>query len=168
MIEYYNIIKCKLDNNITFVIWIINEESGSRLYCIDNICPIWKSYDKAKFYLTEINERLDDEQHDEMFYDLDILTDWLDWPHKKSIDSNKFLEYWNLFDDLAIGLGQRWLGKEHKYDPIYQKLFAGALPGKLDNGRYYIPKWSKSEVALITNVLKEGLTLFRSSSRIFL
>ena len=95
-------------------------------------------------------------------YDFDRLSKWLKSPSGKSIDPNIFLDFWNLFNDLAHSVKVAFNPSRKKTYKVYEKLFYGCNLPAIRRGRpKYHPIWLSSEVEQISQVLGSGVRLFK-------
>jgi len=97
-------------------------------------------------------------------YNFDPLLVWLERPAKDKIDSVEFLNYWNIFSDVATSLaGERAYIDDNIEVTIYDKLFWGSnLPAVTQPRKHYIPTWTDDELRRLFSVLDYGMKLFRS------
>ena len=100
-------------------------------------------------------------------FDLDQITHWLARPEPATIDCPTFLNAWNLFDNIALGVDSAFPPDEVDWLDAYHRLFHGSnLPAITPPGEHFTPTWDCDDVAVIAIVLTNGLALMRD--RVFL
>lgn len=74
------------------------------------------------------------------------------------INCNLFLNYWNIFSDVAHSINCQFIGdsKNKLIQHIYEKLFYGCNLLIKEGEEPYKPKWSKKERHWIAIVMKNG------------
>lgn len=79
----------------------------------------------------------------------------------KNIDCKRYLNYWNIFSDVAHSVNHQFLGdnREGIIQRIYEKLFYGCNLLVRDDEKHYVPKWSKKERRWIAKVMKDGIRI---------
>ena len=79
----------------------------------------------------------------------------------RKINCSLFLNYWNLFSDIAHSINCKFIGdsREEHIRHIYEKLFYGCNILLKENEEPYRPKWSKKEKCLIASVMKNGFKI---------
>ena len=99
-----------------------------------------------------------------MLYDIDELT------YKicvADIECDNVLNFWNIASDMALTFNEHFLGDEegsnYKISEVYNKLFYGTNPPALrdDSAAQYIPKWTKTELKIICDVIKDAAGIVR-------
>ena len=80
---------------------------------------------------------------------------------KRNIDCSLFLNYWNIFSDIAYSINCRFAGdsRDDVTSRIYEKLFYGCNILVSEDEEHYIPKWSKKEKRRIANIMKNGFAI---------
>lgn len=81
--------------------------------------------------------------------------------HFRKIDCGQFLNYWNIFSDVAHSINCPFAGdsREETIRIIYEKLFYGCNILVNEGEKHYIPKWSRKEKRLIAKVMKDGVSI---------
>ena len=82
-------------------------------------------------------------------------------PTKDIENYNPFLEAWNLFDDISISTKGNF-DKDRDFTlNIYNKIFWGCnIPAMTPEGESFSPTWTKKELQIICETLKQGFQLF--------
>ena len=77
------------------------------------------------------------------------------------INCKLYLNYWNIFSDVANSINEQFLGDSRNgtIRHIYEKLFYGCNILVKKDEEHYIPKWSKSERRWIARVIKNGFQI---------
>jgi len=131
--DYY-LIRCLLNNSENFCIWYANEKDG--LLC-DNDRKIlsFSSIDSAMLYLSQKDLHLYDNS-DVTTYDFDKLKMWIN-NDDTLVNSEEFLNAWNLFTDIAYTVGAKFEGdkKNKSISLIYDKLFFGSNMFNVDEDK---------------------------------
>lgn len=82
------------------------------------------------------------------------------------IDCNLILRFWNIASDMAYTLKESFIGDDDGMDcvilDVYNKLFYGTNPPALkkDSPEVYIPKWTKEERLILSNVMDDAIRIF--------
>ena len=67
---------------------------------------------------------------------------------------------WNIFQDCAYSVEQKFYGDKKKLNHVYSKLFYGLNLSAINrSGKKYIPKFSAAEKKEIAHVLNVGLVI---------
>lgn len=150
-----------------YLIWISNDrdavvvDDAGFVLCFDGAEALRAYADRNGYKL---------EAEDPILHDLDAVATWLDDP-RMPVNCNEVLAAWNLFSDVARSVHERGSGFESldsRFPAVYEKLFWGNnLPSMTPSDRRYTPEWSPEEVAALSQVLRTGLGMFRSSGRPF-
>ncbi|MBQ7232479.1 MAG: hypothetical protein IJX07_04545 [Bacillales bacterium] len=86
--------------------------------------------------------------------------------YKTNFDCNLLLDFWNIITDVACSIKVDFLG-DHREDSItniYNKLFYGCnLPALRGNGELYFPEWSVSEIAILHEIVSNGLMILQKA-----
>lgn len=79
----------------------------------------------------------------------------------REINCKLYLNYWNIFSDVANSINEQFLGDSRNgtIRHIYEKLFYGCNILVKKDEEHYIPKWSKSERRWIARVIKNGFQI---------
>lgn len=80
----------------------------------------------------------------------------------RKINCNLFLDYWNIFSDIAHSLNYQFLGdcrENETISHIYEKLFYGCNILVKEDEEHYRPKWSKKERRWIKKVMLNGFKI---------
>lgn len=99
-----------------------------------------------------------------VLHDLDYVQDWI-ISGAIDVDCQKALIAWNLFTDVVTTLNLEFKGnkKNRIRNKIYDKLFFGSnIPTVTPKGESLAPQWSKTELATMTDIMKEGIAITRS------
>ena len=103
--------------------------------------------------------------------DLDAAERWASAPAGATADSNRLLGAWNLLWDVARSVGGDGAEFVRRHDAavassVYERMFWGCnLPSVTPTGEHFAPTWSDDEVAVIADVLREGLRVVRQAVR---
>lgn len=82
--------------------------------------------------------------------------------HIRKIKCSLFLNYWNIFSDVAHSINGSFLGDNYEIEGIkhiYDKLFYGCNILVKEDEEHYRPKWSKKERRWIAKVLRNGFQI---------
>lgn len=76
----------------------------------------------------------------------------------RDINCHLFLDYWNIFSDVAHSINCPFIGDRRHgiVQHIYEKLFYGCNILVKENEEHYRPKWSRKERRWIARVMKNG------------
>lgn len=79
----------------------------------------------------------------------------------REINCKLYLNYWNIFSDVAHSINRQFLGDSRNgtIRHIYEKLFYGCNILVKKDEEHYIPKWSKSERRWLARVIKNGFQI---------
>ena len=80
----------------------------------------------------------------------------------RKINCNLFLNYWNIFSDMAHSINCQFVGDNRDKEiiqHIYEKLFYGCNILVKGDEEHYRPKWSKKERRWIAKVMKNGFKI---------
>jgi len=157
--EYY-FCRCRLDQKDRYFIWFSNEEDGVCLNSKNKIV-VFNDFESLTRYAERQNILTNDKKPS--FYNFEELENTL---NEKSfnVDCVKFLDAWNLFDDVSRSVGENFDPARKITKNIYDKLFWGNnLPVVTPEGKWYEPNWSKNELEIIRNVLLRGIAIFRNN-----
>ena len=79
--------------------------------------------------------------------------------YARKINCNQFLNYWNIFSDMAHSINCPFIGDSRDREviqQIYEKLFYGCNVLAKENQERYRPKWSRKERRWIAKVMRDG------------
>lgn len=153
--EYYPIVILYLGKQ-HFCIWKTDESDGfetdgKRLL-------VFKSMEETKQYLD--GKGLHFSSDEIVTYDLDGFLKEVDFEEP---DPKAVFYFWNMFSDMARGLGLKFSGDGKKVNKIYEKLFFGNnLPTVTPEGESYTPVFSDREKKIIESIISEGVSLAKS------
>lgn len=100
---------------------------------------------------------------DAAVYNLDEIETWLAGG-KTRVDCKLILNVWNIFQDVAFSAKVLFSGNDKTYNGVYNKIFYGNnLPSINTSGKIYVPEWDEEELQVISDVLENGMQLFRKS-----
>ena len=106
---------------------------------------------------------------DPILLNLDVVAKWIKIKKMKrarQVDCVQFLNAWNLFADLSKSINGNFDSNQDHTQKIYSKLFWGNnLPAITPEGRFYVPLWSRQELEIMHQVLKQGLLMFRQHTK---
>ena len=105
-----------------------------------------------------------------MALDLDAIEAWCADPNADAVDCGRFIEAWNMMDDVLLTLGRSKLlhdGVTAHDDGVYMKLFWGTNPRALmaDHAEDLDPSWTDDQIEIIVTAFRHGLRDFRSILR---
>lgn len=151
--EKYYLIKFKILQEEYYTFWYTDEIDG---FLLDE-------NGKLKFFLTKEKAILFAKRGgflldtEELLISLSILRKM----NIKKINCSLFLNYWNIFHDVAYSINCPFLGDSRNgiVQNIYAKLFYGCNILVKEDEEHYKPKWSKKERYWIEKVMKNGFKI---------
>ncbi|WP_205503991.1 hypothetical protein [Rufibacter psychrotolerans] len=165
MEKQYYIIELQLDNQIKYLIWVLDEVDGLVTDPATEELRLLTFSEKDDLLGFAQKNGLVIEEDEPAKYDFDIIEIWIKNP-TGFIDCKEFLNAWNLFTDVVTTLRIEFEGnkKEKVRSRIYDKLFFGNnIPAITPEGQEYTPEWTDKEIARVAEIMKEGLTILRKS-----
>ncbi len=155
----------QLDYQVKYLIWFLDEVDGLVTDPATEELRL-QNFNK-KEDLLEFTQKAGIAIEEEVSakYDLDLLNDWLKNP-TGLIDCQDFLNTWNLFTDVTTTLGIEFNGNknEEARNLVYDKLFFGNnFPAITPEGKEYIPQWTKKEIAILADIMNEGVAILRKN-----
>lgn len=156
--DYY---KCwyRLNGRDKYLIWYTNDVDG--VWLRDGKIPVFTEHTNLIDYASSngINIQIEEPR----LHDLDVVVKWLESPTGKTVDCPSFNAAWNLFADVSRSVKGDFDQDQKRTKKVYEKLFCGMnLPSVTPEGKEYEPIWTKKEVALLYEVLSQGLEMFRA------
>lgn len=153
--EYYPIVILYLGKQ-HLCIWKTDEADE---FETDGRCLlVFNSINEAKHYLE--GKGLNFSSDEAVVYDLDGFLKEVNFEEP---DPKTVLYFWNMFSDMARGLGLEFSGDGKKVNKIYEKLFFGNnLPTVTPEGESYTPVFSDREKKIIESIISEGVSLAKS------
>ena len=88
----------------------------------------------------------------------------------RKINCNLFLNYWNIFSDMAHSINCQFVGDNRDKEiiqHIYEKLFYGCNILVKEDEEHYRPKWSKKERRWIAKVMKNGFKILSKGLKFY-
>jgi hypothetical protein len=155
--EYYT---CwyRLDGQDRYLIWYTNDVDG--VYLRDGKIPVFKEQATLMNYASSNGINMQSEEP--RLHDLDVVVKWLECPTGKTVDCPSFNAAWNLLADVSGSVKGNFDQDQKLTKKVYEKLFCGMnLPSVTPEGKEYEPIWTKKEVALLQEILSQGLEMFR-------
>ncbi len=150
MIELKDILKSY------YCIWYFSENSEKDFLVKSNNKIAVFDYIESVILYASVNNigLLDEKQH--AIYDLNYIQDLVNGK-TSHIDCSDILDFWNIVDAICNTLNIVFIGLEHRFDKLYDKLFRGC--NTILNKEIYTPQWSKSEINQIKKLLTEFLLI---------
>lgn len=159
--DYYAV-KLKYSNRNYYAIWYSDNNDGfittnkNEIVLFDNLADI-KKY--------SISHTIDVDCDNIACYNFDDLYEWC-VSDSTIVDCDKILNDWNIISDFLNTLKITFVGDnttDGLIQSLYNKLFYGNnLPTINTTNEKYIPSWSKHELKLLKDILKEGVTKVRA------
>ncbi len=148
----------RLDGQDRYIIWYTSDVDGVCLR--DGKIPVFKEQTALTEYAASIGINIQSEEPG--LHDLGVVAKWLESPTGKTVDCPSFNAAWNLFTDVSRSVKGDFDQDQTRTKNVYEKLFWGMnLPSVTPEGKEYEPIWTKKEVALLHEVLSQGLEMFR-------
>lgn len=156
----YCLVEFKMSNQTYYCLWfsdnrdafLIDEnEKVIMFYCEDEMRAFCKIHN------------LDIQVDAAVLYDIDAFMEKI---CLNDIDCNLILRFWNIASDMAYTLKESFIGDDDGMDcvilDVYNKLFYGTNPPALkkDSPEVYIPKWTKEERLILSNVMDDAIRIF--------
>ena len=149
----------RLDARDAYLIWFSDELDGV-LIDVDGKTPGFLNTEDLLGHAASLGLSVKIEEP--ILHDLDTVAAWLETPDAKTVDCDKFLTAWNLFDDVSRSVSGKFDADRKLTNKIYNKLFWGNnLSPVTPVGEHYEPLWTKRELKIMREVLGVGLSLFR-------
>lgn len=146
-----------------WAIWYSNEQDG--LVVRDGKIPFFGVEDQAEQFADEQEISLEDEEP--ILHDFDLAARWVQTGNGHDVDCSTFIAVFNLCTDLVRSLGQPASWESPGFDPIYEKLFFGCnLRVLTPPGEQYVPAWSREEVAVMRDALRNALDQFLAGAEL--
>lgn len=155
--EYYGICFIVNDSSL-YLIYIVddNDENYYSFMRHNNELISFSELEELLSHLDYLGLRLEEEIP---IYDFDTLEENIPIFGEK-IDVDLVLNYWNIINDVCNSLEIDFIGKEEKYNDLYDKLFRGCnLP--INTFEYNII-WNKEELNMIKEILRACISVARS------
>jgi hypothetical protein len=160
----YYIVKFRLNNKDSYLIWCTND--------IDKVLTttngkILHFPNKQSLLAYAANNKITIVPEEPAFYNLDSVSEWIKTGNTKNVNCNKLNNAWNLFQDISLSVNVAFDSKKEITDTVYEKLFWGCnLPVVTPEGKSYVPIWSQKEIKILKNILSVGIKLFKESLEI--
>jgi hypothetical protein len=154
----YWMCKFHLDGQQRFFIWYTDEKDGVVVDANSQLVTFESDFNAAHFArLREIS--LEDDVP--TFFDLEQVSIWCKSPNAEVVDCKRFLDAWNLFDDISSSCNEPTITFDqvsNRENDLYNKLFFGNnLPSITPAGEHYEPEWTEEEIKRLHEVLNLGL-----------
>lgn len=163
--EYY-IYWYQLDNKKAYLIWFSTDEKDGFWVGKDPFIPSFTSIENLQNYAK--GKQIVVNTENPIFFDLDLIENWLKESSDKIEDYNPFLDAWNLFDDISISTNGDFDKDRTLTNGIYDRVFWGCnIPAMTPEGESFTPTWTKIELKIIRDTLKSGFQMFREKVRSF-
>ncbi len=153
--KQYYLIRFKILQETYYAIWYTDDIDGV-LLDKDGMLRSFPTKEEAMAFARE-EGLLINTKEDEFLLSSAILRK----KNIRKINCSLFLNYWNLFSDIAHSMNCKFIGdsREEHIRHIYEKLFYGCNILLKENEEPYRPKWSKKEKCLIASVMKNGFKI---------
>ncbi len=154
--ENYYLVKFKILEKVYYTFWYTDNIDGF-LLDIDGMIMSFPTKEEAIGFAKEKGFLLNREE-----------TEYLISPeyfrkieHFRKIDCGQFLNYLNIFSDVAHSINCQFIGDSRKgiIQHIYTKLFYGCNILVKEKEEHYKPKWNKEERRWIIRVIKDGFRI---------
>lgn len=160
MSEHY-IVRFTWREALHFVIWYTNSEDG---IVVNNGKPVvFNDIDECKQFAHLSGIAILEESLNR--YDFDRISEWVSAPKADLIESDHFLDAWNLVDDIVSSLDDDvsyGVTKDEEQN-VYDKLFwANNLPAVTPEDSEYVPMWTSEEINALALSLSRGLKIIES------
>jgi len=98
-------------------------------------------------------------------YDLDALERWSRQPLEEQIDCERFLDAWNMLNDVAASVdnGSSFIAADAIMNAIYEKMFRGANLLRPPGGEIYEPAWTEDEIQAVAKLFGLGIQVLRGA-----
>ena len=148
-----------------YLLWYSDDPDGVHLESAGYV-PTFDSIDQLSSY-ARIHDVAPLNMEEPVLHDLDSVDRFTRTSSSLHVDCNETLSAWNLFGDFARSVGPSgslFLDQDRAADQLYDKVFFGCnLPAMTPEGQEYLPIWTSAEVESIQDLLRVGLSLFRSA-----
>lgn len=151
--EKYYLVQFKIFQKEYDTFWYTDDVDGFMLDT-NNMLKSFPTKDQATAFADKEGFLLDTEA---FLVSTSILKDM----NIREINCKLYLNYWNIFSDVAHSINGQFLGDSRNtaIRHIYEKLFYGCNILVKKDEEHYIPKWSKSERRWIARVIKNGFQI---------
>ena len=156
----YYLCSYRLHESAGYLIWFTDEEGGVEDGVVTSpeaLLQIFRSQSDAEIQARNLNILLSEENP--AFYDMTVISDWVDTPAAETVDCSAFDNAWNMFGDIALSTGSAFDADRTQTRRIYQKLFWGCnLPSVTPPGQRYGPLWDTEEIEALAVCRRELAT----------
>lgn len=151
--EKYYLVQFKILQKEYDTFWYTDDDDGFMLDT-DNTLKSFPTKEQAVAFADKEGFMLDTEA---LLVSTSILKDM----NIREITCKLYLNYWNIFSDVANSINEQFLGDSRNgtIRDIYEKLFYGCNILVKKDEEHYISKWSKSERRWIARVIKNGFQI---------
>lgn len=151
-----SILELHFKEHSEFLLWYEDKNGNDCVYALNNMVQTFETECIAH----KRAEALGLNCAGDCLYDADRLKRWIE-AHEKTVDCGFFLEFWNLFGDVAYSVGMRFEPvRTRRSNRVYNKLFFGLnLPAVTPPGKEYVPLWTKKERKLLRSLMSFGLNM---------
>lgn len=154
--EYY-ITEFLHQNKVYYFIWVTDDKD--RFLTENNKILYWDHRSELLDFAKENGITFEEEEH--IRYNLDKCEKWCR-SSPENIDCGQILDMWNIFSDFYNSIEEKFMGNDHKFDEIYDKIFCGNnLPTINKTNKIYVPLFSEDEILAIKKIMLSGICLFR-------
>ena len=145
--EYYG--TCFIIDYKSLYLIYIEDVDYSGFLSINNELIRFEVYEEFTNYL-ENNYLLLENDKDITIYDFDQLSELIKLMGEK-LDCNLIINYWNIVDDVCNAQSLDFIGKNKRFNEVYEKLFRGCNTAA--NIFEYNHVWNEKELDLIKEVM---------------
>jgi hypothetical protein len=152
------------------ICFVVNDKTSYLIYISDNNDDKYYSFKRENnklvsfshleelyLYLEYMGIHLEEDEIP--IYDFDTLEENMLLFDGK-IDNDLLLNYWNIIDDVSNSLEIDFIGKEEKYNKLYDKMFRGCNTPA--NTFEYNIIWSKEELDMIKEVMRACISISKN------
>ncbi|CUI08405.1 hypothetical protein BN2497_11587 [Janthinobacterium sp. CG23_2] len=157
----YFVLWYKLNGADGYLVWTSAVEDGVLLDPAGRV-PGFASEADLRRHAHDLGLELVDEEP--TVHELDGVLAWIDDAGNTTVDCDKLLTAWNLFDDVSRSVGGGFDADKAATQACYRKLFYG---GEMANRVFrpedeavYCPVWSDEELAVLRSTLRAGFSMF--------
>ncbi|MFB9245796.1 hypothetical protein IV454_17770 [Massilia antarctica] len=157
----YFVLWYKLNGADGYLVWTSGVEDGVLLDSAGRV-PGFASEADVRRHADELGLELVDEEP--TVHELDCVLAWIDDAGNTTVDCDKLLAAWNLFDDVSRSVGGSYDADKAATQGLYMKLFYGGDTAnsvcRPEDEAVYCPVWSEEEPAVLRSTLRAGLSMF--------
>lgn len=154
--EYYGI--CFIIDYKCMYLVYVEDVDYSGLLSINNELVKLKVYEEFTHYLERNSLSLENDK-DITIYDFDQLGELIELLEEK-LDCSLIINFWNIVDDVCNAQSIDFIGKNKKYNEVYEKLFRGCNTAA--NMFEYNHVWNEKELGLIKEVMVSCVAIVKN------